>query len=215
MEYFKICTKCKSKFPAITDFWNKQKAGRYGLRSVCKQCEREIAKEYRQRPETKESHRIKAAEWRKNNTEKVLEINKKSYNIHKEEYNQKRRERFKNDIEYRKKIIEREKRYIESGRRYEINNKPEQREKARIRSKKRRESEEKRKHDYIRQSEWRKENKKYLQELWATNRKELKPSYIACSLRLKVKDLTPEILETRQIIIKLKRELKSNNIKIK
>lgn len=43
----------------------------------------------------------------------------------------------------------------------------------------------------------------------------LAPSRIALGLGISVKDLSPEILETKQLIIKLKRELKNNNVKIK
>jgi len=34
----KICTKCKNEFPASKDYFNAQKNGKYGLRSVCKKC---------------------------------------------------------------------------------------------------------------------------------------------------------------------------------
>lgn len=212
---FKICVKCGVKLPATVDFWHIQKAGKYGLRSKCKKCACNEMKDYRKSPEIKEKHRIKMIEWRKKNPEKALEISRKSYKIHSKKHNEKRKEKYWTDEEYRLKRIEYDKKYKESGKRYESNSKPENREKARLRSQARRKDDIKKEHDYKRKAKWREENKEHLRELWESNRKELKPAYIAQSMRLKVNDLTPEILETKRIIIKLKRELKSNNIKIR
>ena len=102
-----------------------------------------------------------------------------------------------------------------SGGRAASNAKPKNREAARQRSKKRRQDPELKAHDYARAAIWRKENKEHLDNLHKNNRKNLVPSYVAQSLRMGVKDLTPEIYETQKLIIKLKRELKSNNVKIK
>ena len=44
---------------------------------------------------------------------------------------------------------------------------------------------------------------------------ELRPYYVASSMRRSVNDLTPEIIETKRLIIQLKRELKNNNVKIR
>ena len=130
-------------------------------------------------------------------------------------YNQKKKEKYWTDEEYRLKCIAYDIKYKESGKRFKSNSKKENREAARLRSKMRRENETKKEQDYKRNAEWREENKEHLKELWKSNRDALKPAYIAQTMRLKVNDLTPEILETKQIIIKLKRELKINNIKIR
>ena len=212
---FKICVKCGLKLPATTEFWHVQKAGKYGLRSKCKKCSCNEMKDYRKSPEIKEKHRIKMNEWRKKNPEKALDISRKNYKINGKKYNEKKKVKYWTDEEYRLKRIEYDKKYKESGKRYESNSKPENREKAKLRSQLRRIDDTKKEHDYKRNAKWREENKEHLQELWKSNRKELKPAYIAQTMRLKVKDLTPEILSTKQIIIKLKRELKSNNIKIR
>lgn len=212
---FKICVKCGIKLPATVDFWHIQKAGKYGLRSKCKKCACNEMKDYRKSPEIKEKHRIKMIEWRKKNPEKALEISRKNYKIHSKNRNEKRKEKYWTDEEYRLKRIEYDKKYKESGKRYESNSKPENREKARLRSQARRKDDIKKEHDYKINAKWREGNKEHLHELWESNRKELKQAYIAQTMRLKVNDLTPEILETKRIIIKLKRELKSNNIKIR
>lgn len=212
---FKICVKCDSKLPATVEFWYIQKAGKYGLRSKCKKCCCNEMKDYRKSPEIKEKHRIKMIEWRKKNPEKALEISCKNYKVHGKEHNQKKKEKYWNDEEYRLKRIAYDIKYKESGKRFESNSKKENREAARLRSKIRRKNETKKEQDYKRNAKWREENKEHLQELWKNNREELKPAYVAQAMRLKVKDLTPEILQTKQLIIKLKRELKSNNIKIR
>jgi len=211
----KICVKCGLKLPATKEFWYVQKAGKYGLRSKCKKCSCNEVKDYRKSPENKEKHRIRMNEWRKKNPEKALEISRKNYKIHRKKNNEKRKEKYRTDEEYRLKHIQYDKKYKESGKRYESNSKPENREKARLRSQSRRKDDTKKEHDYKRNAKWREENKEHIQELWKRNRKELKPSYVAQTMRIKVDELTPEILETKRIIIKLKRELKSNNIKIR
>lgn len=214
MEY-KICTKCKKEFPAILEYWHKQEKGKFGLRSICKVCSSKAIKEYRKKSYVKENHRIRVAEWRKRNPEKEKEIRDRCYIKNKERFNKERRDKYKNDPEYKRRRIECEKRYKESGRRYEMNNKPEQREKARKRSKKRRSDPIKKEHDYKRMAEWRDENRDFLIKKHREKRKNLAPSYVAQSMRMSVNDITPEIYETKKLIIQLKRELKNNNIKIR
>tara|TARA_R110000796_G_scaffold225397_1_gene341793 strand:+ start:75 stop:692 length:618 start_codon:yes stop_codon:yes gene_type:complete len=62
-----------------------------------------------------------------------------------------------------------------------------------------------------------KEDKKLALKMYARNERDrLTNAYVAnMVIRCKVSDLSPEIIETKRIIIKLKRELKSNNIKIR
>jgi hypothetical protein len=212
---YKICTKCGSKLLATIEFWYIQKAGKYGLRSKCKKCESDRGKEYRKSPKIKEKHRIEMIEWRKKNPEKALEISRKNYKLNGKKQNLKRKEKYKTDEEYRFKKKTYEIKYKESGKRLISNSKKENREASRVRSKMRRQNETKKEHDYRRNAKWREENKEHLKELHKSRREELKPSYVAQSMRLKVNDLTTEILNTKQIIIKIKRELKINNIKIR
>lgn len=206
----KICTNCKKKYPTTLKYWHKQKNGKHGLKSICKTCSCIASKEYRNTPKGKENKRISEAKWRKKNPEKILEINHRCYQKHKNKYNAKKREQFKNDPEYRQKVYEREKRYVESGRRHEINSKPENREKSRIRSKKRRMNPEKKEHDYKRNAQWREQNRDHLIKLHKKRRQELALSYVAQTMKVSVKDVDPKILETKKLIIELRRELKSN-----
>ena len=37
----KVCNRCKRELPATTDFFHKQKCGKYGLLSLCKTCKSE------------------------------------------------------------------------------------------------------------------------------------------------------------------------------
>jgi hypothetical protein len=211
----KVCTKCDKKYDATLEFWHKQKIGKYGLRSICKVCVRNAHKEYRKDPKVKEIRNHYQVEWRALNTEKSREISKRCYDKNSIEINSLKREKYKKDPEYKAKILEIERKYVESGRRHEMNSKPEIREKARVISEKRRLDPEKKEHDNNVKKQWREDNKEYLDELHKNYIKELFPSYVACSMRIKVSDLTPEILETKKIIIQLKRELKNNNVKIR
>lgn len=211
----KECTGCRNNLPATNDYFNKMKNGKYGLRSKCKSCVKEYGQEYRKIDYVKKRHSEKMALWRKENPERQKEIEKKCRDKNKERYNKERRIKYKTDDNFRKRVKLYEKKYVESGRRYEINNKPEQRKKARIRSKKRRLNSLKNTQDKITQKKWRTENKDLIKRLGYEKIKNLDPSYVACSLRVSVKDLPKEVYETKKIIIKLKRELKNNNVKIR
>lgn len=211
----KICTKCNKELPATKDNFNAQKDGKFGLRSVCKPCIKIYRKQYTSTDEYKKAHRERQAKWRKENPEKTLEISRKNYKIHRHKHNAKKRERLKNDSEFRAKVHEIAKKYRDSGRRYEMNSKPENREKARLRSAKRRLIPEKKEHDCSRNEQWRKENKELINSLTKKKIEELEPSYIAGCMRISVKDLTPEVYETKKLIVQLKRELKNNNVKIR
>jgi hypothetical protein len=211
----KICTTCKKEYPATDEYWHKMKNGKYGYRSKCKECLKIYSKQYTSTDEYKKYHNEKMQKWREENPGKALEISRKCYKKNADRFNAKKREKLKTDPEYREKVRERERKYVESGRRHEMNCKPEMREKARLRSKKRRQNPVKKEHDYKCNAKWREKNKEHLNELHKKNRKELCSSYVAQSMRISVKDLTSEILETQRLIIKLKRELKNNNVKIR
>ena len=153
------------------------------------------------------------ARWRKENPEKSLEISRKNYRLHGYKQNKKKVEKYHSDEEYRQKCIEGEKRYVASGRRSEMNRKPEQMEKARIRNKKRRSDPKLKERDYKRSSEWRDQNRGLISELGYKTRSELKPCYLAQINGISVKDITPQIIETTRLIISLKRELKKTKRK--
>jgi len=211
----KICTKCNKKLLATKDNFHAQKNGKFGLRPACKTCTKEYRKIYTSTDEYKKRHRENMSKWRKENPEKALEYSRKNYKKHCKRLNAERVEKYKTDPIYKAKVKEREKRYKESGRRYEVQSTPEQREKARLRSKKRRLNPDKKEQDYMRICKWRKENKDLIKYYTKKKIKELEPCYIANTMKISVNDLTPEIYETKKIIIKLKRELKNNNIKIR
>ena len=211
----KICTKCNKELEATKDNFHAMKNGRFGLRSTCKTCTKTYRKQYTSTEEYKKYHREKQAKWREQNHEKALEISRKNYKKHAKRRNAERIEKYHNDPVFKEKAKEREKRYKESGRRHEMNSKPQQREKARIRSKKRRLNADLKAHDYKRNSIWRKENKERIKSLTDKKIKQLEPSYVASSMRVSVKDLNLEVYETKKLIIKLKRELKNNNVKIR
>lgn len=211
----KECTYCNNKFPATLEYWHRQEHGKYGLKSVCIKCAKIVRKKYTSTDEFKKYARERQKEYNKKNRERAREINRKSRQKNKDRYNAERREKYKNDPEYRSKKIEYDRKYIESGRRHEMNNKPEQRKKAIERNKKRREDPVKNDHDSKRAAQWRKNNKEHISELTSKRIAELTDSYVASSMRKPVGDLTPETIETKRLIIKIKRELRSNNIKIR
>lgn len=214
MEY-KTCTKCnKIKEAKLLNFHTK-KNGKYGLNSKCKDCVCIENKIYRSKPENKIKHKLNQREWVKKNYEKSKSINNKSREKNKENINRKRREKYHNDPIFKQKCKDIEKEYKDSGRRYEVGSTPEQREKSRKRSKERRKNPVKKQMDYEFNAKWREENKDYIKLKGSEKIKNLDNSYVASSMRKKVSELTPEAIETKRIIIQLKRELKNNNIKIR
>jgi len=55
----KICSKCGKKLPVTTEFFYKNKGGKYGFRSECKKCLNKQHKKYRQQNQEKEIFRHK------------------------------------------------------------------------------------------------------------------------------------------------------------
>lgn len=214
-QYSKVCTKCNLEFEATTEFWNKQKNGKFGLNSRCKTCLSIERREYRNSAGYQEKQRERTYRWNKNNPERVKEINRKSRKKNAETINSRRRERYKSDEEFKLKQLESDRKYYKSGKRLAVNSKPENREKARQRSAARRKNAEAREIDLASSAKWREDNRDYVQFLDKKKRDELAPSYIASSMRMKVSQLTPEVIAVKQSIIRLKRELKENNVKIK
>ena len=93
--------------------------------------------------------------------------------------------------------------------------KPEYLEKSKLRGRKRRLDPEKKNHDYRTNAKWRDKNRDKIIKMGASARKRLVPYYVAQSMRISVKDLTPDVIETKRLIIELKRELRSKHIKIR
>lgn len=58
----KTCPKCKKKLPAITEYFHRNKTGKYGLESSCKICKNKTAKKYRS--ENKEKIQKIHKKWR-------------------------------------------------------------------------------------------------------------------------------------------------------
>ena len=71
----KQCTKCGRKLPATTEFFYRNKGGKWGLRVECKECNNERAKQYR------ETHKDKITEYHKeyyeNNPHIIFNYNNK------------------------------------------------------------------------------------------------------------------------------------------
>lgn len=86
----KVCTKCGEEKFATNEYYGKQTRGKYGLRSICKECMSKSEKI--RRLHDKEYHKKYHKEWCKNNKEKFKQygINNKE---HKKEYNEKNKER--------------------------------------------------------------------------------------------------------------------------
>jgi hypothetical protein len=211
----KICTECNEKLPANNNYFGYQKNGKYSLRSKCKECNKKYLAKYRSTYESKERHRLYMIKYRKENPLKSKEVANRSRDKHKEKINKNRREKYLNDPTFKQKCIAIEKKYKESGRRREVNSTPECLKKGRIRNANKRKNKDYREKEYLKNEVYRKENKEKLHKMHFENRLNLIPSYVAQSMGISVKDLTPEIYETKKIIIQLKRELKNNNIKIR
>lgn len=63
----KVCTVCGREFPATLEYFRKNKAGKYGLDTQCKECRAE-----------------KNRQWRKDNKDEIAEYNRQYYQEHKD-----------------------------------------------------------------------------------------------------------------------------------
>ena len=75
--HFKTCTKCGKTLPATTEYFHKDKKGKYGLVSKCKRCRAEQDKQYRENNKDKISEQHK--QWYKDNKDKIAEQHKQWY----------------------------------------------------------------------------------------------------------------------------------------
>lgn len=213
------CKKCLTEKPANREFFKVNKALKLGITHTCRDCDLLYLRAYRienrdrlnalqrvysKKPERKEKHRIDMMKWRHENPEKVKKIQTKSYGRNGQKYNEAQKIKYATDDVFRKKRLDSDKRYTATGRRkelYMVN-----REKELARNKKYRECNRSKIRVY--NAHYREENKDYLTALHASNVKNLSNSYVAHSMRKSVKDVSPEIIETKRLIIQLKRELK-------
>lgn len=203
----KVCTTCKESME-LSSFY-KQRNGKYGVKSTCILCEKAYNKIRVKTPEEKERNRINSIEYRKNNPKRTKEINNKSRNKHKDKINATRRYKYANDEEFRKLVVERELKYKASGRRLEVNSTPEQREKSRARKK--RYHSENRELENKKSLEYKRNNPEKHKEYNKRHHEELIDSKIIAMIRvgsnIDKEDITQEMIETRRLTIKLKREL--------
>ena len=79
----KICTKCGEEKAATSEFFFKQKRGKYGLRGQCKSCFSKYNNQYRENNKEKISKIQKR--YYKNNRKKIIETHKQYYEANKEE----------------------------------------------------------------------------------------------------------------------------------
>lgn len=154
----------------------------------------------------KEYHRKWMAEWRKNNHDKAIEINRKCWRKNADGYNEKRRLRYENDDEYRKKKVEAELKYKASGRRSECNKaNPKHRQ---------------------RSAAWKKKHplrvkkyvRRYKDEVWINHEREQRTSlatpYVLKVIKksmnyiVKTKDIPKDLIEIQRTKIFIQRKLK-------
>lgn len=201
----KVCAKCRIG-KEITAY-HKQRGGKYGVRSVCKDCNEQYRKVYQQKPEVKERNRLQAAKWRESNPELFRQRYRESYERHKERWNLIRRELYKNDPEYRQKKIDHEKKYKASGRRNEVNRlNPKSRERAK-------------KYRINNPDKVRIKQRQYRERIWNEHEKEqrqkLEDVYLVRIIKkqtkyaLKTQDIPKELIDIKRQSMKLKREIKS------
>lgn len=67
----RVCTRCKNARPATTEYFGRQKNGKYGLASWCKACRADYQREYMTNPENLLSHRVYQREYRAGHPELV------------------------------------------------------------------------------------------------------------------------------------------------
>lgn len=82
----KVCTECKEKFPATSEYFHKSKGGKFGCRNKCKNCvanttDREARKKYYKQYYEKHKTKIikRQLEYIKNNRDKVNQRHNNKY----------------------------------------------------------------------------------------------------------------------------------------
>lgn len=204
----KICTKCGDDLPLSE--YHKMKAGKYGRRSTCKACNKIYRKAYTSTEEFKESHRKRVTEWRKANPKRVAQQQRKSRQKHKDKHNMTRLLKYHNDPEYRARKDAKDKEYRKSEKGQAMLNKPKNKANAIERSRVRRSVKMFREHDNKRNSQWGRDNRPHLREWHRRQTEALTDGYIRSQLTrtgFHSDSITPELIEFKRGILKLKREL--------
>lgn len=201
----KTCTQCLTLKPANTDYFSSQKRGKYGINSRCKDCERAYQRSRRAIPEIKERHRLKMIKYRADNPEKTLEVSRKNYRINGKKNNEKRKHLYHTSTEHRAMKEYSDKKYRASEKGQAMLHSPKNTQAQRDRNEKYRKNNKEEIKAYT--AKYRDENRDFIRSLDIKRRAEISNSYIASSMRMSVKDLHPETIETKRLIIKLKREI--------
>lgn len=109
--HFKTCTKCGETLPATTEYFHKDKKGKYGLVSKCKRCRAEQDKQYR------EDNKDKIAEyqkqWYENNKDKKLKQSKQYREKNRDKITERSKQYHENNKD---KISERHKQWYENNK---------------------------------------------------------------------------------------------------
>lgn len=120
----KICSKCKRLLVANKINFNKDKTGKYGVKSYCKKCEKQYKKEYNEQykdkrkeydkeryKRKKEDFKKYNKQYREENKEYCKEYRKQYYEEHKEKLKEDAKEYYENNKE---NILKRNKQYYEN-----------------------------------------------------------------------------------------------------
>ncbi|MCK5600300.1 hypothetical protein KAR91_00345 [Candidatus Pacearchaeota archaeon] len=215
MNDVKQCTKCGVSHPATLEYFHKAKKGKFGLASGCKKCRAKQAKEYHQKPDVKRRRKIYNA--RHYNTPEHIQWRK--------EYSKEYRQR----PDVRKKAVEAAARHrlkpgvkernLEWQREYRKRDDVKERTSNWMKSYGKRDDVKKRVREYQKEYYARPDIKRrellnsraresnYRQDLHDLYIKDL----IAKRSTLSMKDITPEMIELKRVIIKIKRESYGNN----
>ena len=68
------CTKCGKRLPATTEYFHKNKSGKYGLKTICKECNNRKGWEWRHREELAQKQALLEAHRKKMDEEKARKI---------------------------------------------------------------------------------------------------------------------------------------------
>jgi hypothetical protein len=170
-------------------------------------------KEYRQRPEIKEKHRLVMSQWRKENPVKALEISRKNYKLNGKKHNAKKKIKYWADPKYLKQVRDAEKRYKASGRRQEMHKKryAAKADECRMRSRAWKENNQQK--DKARQRRYREKVQIYKER---EQRKKLDDRYVimvikkSLDYKIKTQDIPHELIEIERLKILTFRNLKQN-----
>lgn len=174
--------------------YNKQKKGKFGLRSKCNSCTKEYRQEYTKRPEVKEKHRIRSQKWRDENPEEQLKRSREQFKKFGHIYNAKAKEKYNTNDVYRLKKLEIDKQYNATGRRKELYRVPKNLE-----------------YNLKRNKVYKSNNVEKVKKQQQNYIENLSDTLIKIRLGFKKNDEIPkDIIEIKRLTILLKRTLKNN-----